>query len=318
MTTGLRLPRRQDAHRRARRFPQLIDMWDEAGHFLRRSETSRGYLLLLPMLLFVGLALIIPSVIIVLMSFWTQEGAGFDRSFTMTNYVQLVQNPGIHAVLFKSLAVAAVVAFLTVILSFPAAYFVAFCVKKNKIVWLIFITLPFWTSYLFRIFAWKIILGHGGVLNSGLMSIGIIDHPLEFMLYNTNAVVITLAHAWAAFAILPIYVSLEKIDRTLLEAAADLGEGPLMRFLRITLPLSMPGVVAAILIVFIPTVGDYATPQLVGGPTGTMIGMVIQSFFGRSFDWPMGAALAVLSLLATAIAVCAFLWLTRVLTRKVA
>ena len=127
-------------------------------------------------------------------------------------------------------------------------------------------TLPFWTSYLLRVFSWKIILGFNGVINSGLKSVGLIEQPMEFLLYSPSAVVITLTHAWAAFAVLPLYVSLEKIDRSLLEAATDLGEGPVGRFMRVTLPLSLPGIIAAILIIFIPTVGDYITPALLGGP----------------------------------------------------
>ena len=118
---------------------------------------------------------------------------------------------------------------------------------ERKALWLFLITIPFWTSYLLRVFAWKIILGYNGVVNSSLMELGILAQPMEFLLYNVNAVVITLAHAWAPFAILPIFVSLEKIDRSLLEAATDLGDGPIRRFLRVTLPLSLPGVVAAAL-----------------------------------------------------------------------
>src|SRR5690606_25564215 len=137
------------------------------------------------------------------------------------------------------------------------------------------------------------ILGYQGVLNSGLMGLGIIGEPSSALLYNTTAVVITLAHAWAAFAILPIYVSLEKIDRSLLEAARDLGDGPLRSFLRVTLPLSLPGVTAALLIVMIPTVGDYVTPRLVGGTDGLMIANAIQVQFGRAANWPLGAALSV-------------------------
>jgi spermidine/putrescine transport system permease protein len=174
--------------------------------------------------------------------------------------------------------------------------------------WIILITVPFWTSYLLRVFAWKVILGFNGVVNSGLMSMGLIKEPLEFILYNPTAVIITLAHAWLAFAILPIYVSLEKIDRTLLEAATDLGDGPVERFLRITLPLSLPGVIAASLLVFIPTVGDYVTPTLVGGTSGIMIGNVIQSLFGKANNWPLGAAVSIVMMLAVTLIICLFLW----------
>jgi len=142
--------------------------------------------------------------------------------------------------------------------------------------------------------------------------------PLGFLLYNPIAVVITLAHAWAAFAILPIYVSLAKIDRSLLEAATDLGDGPLARFLRVTLPLSMPGVIAASLLVFIPTVGDYVTPKLVGGTTGLMIGNIIQIMFGPANNWPSGAAMAVSSMITIGLSVIVIVWFARKMTRRVA
>ena len=125
------------------------------------------------------------------------------------------------------------------------------------------------------------------------MGLGIIEEPLTFILYNANAVVITLAHAWAPFAILPIFVSLSKIDKSLLEAARDLGDSAVRRFLRVTLPLSMPGVIAATLIVFIPTIGDYVTPRLLGGTNGLMIGNMIQIQFGKANNAPLGSALAV-------------------------
>ena len=141
--------------------------------------------------------------------------------------------------------------------------------------------------------SWKVILGYNGVLNSGLMGLGIIDEPSTALLYNTSAVVITLTHAWAAFAVLPIFVSLEKIDRTLIEAATDLGDGPVRRFVRVVLPLSAPGIVSAILIVMIPTVGDFVTPRLVGGKDGVMIANAIQAQFGKASNWPLGAALSV-------------------------
>ena len=136
---------------------------------------------------------------------------------------------------------------------------------------------------------------------------GLLDEPLQFLLYNPTAVVLTLAHAWAAFAILPIYVSLEKIDRSLLEAATDLGDTPTERFWRVTWPLSLPGMVAAGLLVFIPTVGDYVTPKLVGGTTGIMIGNIVQSQFGKANNWPMGAALSVISMVLITILVVTFI-----------
>ncbi len=141
-----------------------------------------------------------------------------------------------------------------------------------------------------------------------MKSLGIIDAPLEFLLYNPVAVMITLAHAWIAFTVLPIYVSLEKIDRSLLEAATDLGDSRWKRFWRITLPLSAPGTIAAALLVFIPTVGDYVTPTLVGGPGGTMIGTLMQELFLRQDNAPLGAALAIVMMPIIAALVALFLW----------
>jgi spermidine/putrescine transport system permease protein len=143
------------------------------------------------------------------------------------------------------------------------------------------------------------------------MSLGIIDEPLTFILYNVNAVIITLAHAYAPFAIMPIFVALEKIDRSLLEASQDLGESKLLTFWRVTLPLAMPGVVAAVLIVFIPTIGDYVTPQLVGGPEGRMIANVIQLQYLRLDNYPLGSALAVSAMLIVTAVSLVFLYFNR-------
>jgi spermidine/putrescine transport system permease protein len=210
--------------------------------------------------------------------------------------------------LVKSLAMSLAATVAVILLSYPMAYFLAFRVKKNKALWLVLLTIPFWTSYLLRVFSWKIVLGFNGAINSGLKALGIISEPLSFLLYNPMAVTITLAHAWIAFTVLPIYVSLEKIDRSLLEAATDLGDSKWQRFWRITLPLSAPGTVGAALLVFIPTVGDYVTPTLVGGPGGTMIGNLIQELFLRQNNSPLGAAVAIAMMLIIAALVALFLW----------
>ena len=283
-----------------------------------RSEPLRGYSLLSPTMVLMLIALAAPLVMLITMSFWTQDYLDFNKGFYLDNYEKFFEKKLYWSLLLESMRISATVTLVTVLLAYPMAYFIAFRVQRNKLVWLILITVPFWTSYLLRVFAWKVVLGYNGVINSGLMTLGLIEAPLEFLLYNQTSVVITLAHAWAAFAILPIYVSLEKIDRSLLEAAQDLGEGPFMTFLRVTLPLSIPGVVAASLLVYIPTVGDYVTPTLVGGPRGIMIGNVIQSQFGKALNWPMGAALSVMAMLAVTVAVCLFVWLTNHFKKNVA
>jgi spermidine/putrescine transport system permease protein len=291
---------------------------------LQRLEWVRGYLLMTPTILLMVALLLAPLVQLFLRSFWSQHGFELDPTFTLKNYWALIapsdevtwwsgipfplQNPAYAIVVVKSLALSFAATVAVILIAYPMAYFLAFRVVRHKMLWLIIITIPFWTSYLLRVFAWKIILGYNGVINSFLIWAGIIDKPLEFLLYNPLAVVITLAHAWVAYAILPIYVSLEKIDRSLLEAATDLGDRPWQRFLHVTLPLSLPGVIASTLMVFIPTVGDYVTPSLVGGPTGVMVGNTIQSLFGQRNDGPLGAALSTVVMLIVTLIVCLFLW----------
>ncbi|MSP82650.1 MAG: ABC transporter permease [Alphaproteobacteria bacterium] len=283
--------------------------------FFLKHEWARGYTLLSPTLGVMIIAMCVPVFMLTAHSFWTQNYLTIDKTFTFANYVQFWEKEIYFKLLVKSIKISAIVTFTTVVLAYPMAYFMAFKVKKNKLVWLILITVPFWTSFLLRVFAWKIILGFNGVINSGLISLGLIQEPLEFLLYNPTAVIITLAHAWAAFVILPIYVSLEKIDRSLLEAATDLGDGPVSRFLRVTLPLSMPGVIAACLFVFIPTVGDYVTPKLVGGTEGIMIGNIIQSQFGKANNWPLGSALSIYMVFGITLCVLGFLLVARLITK---
>ncbi len=259
-----------------------------------RSADGRGLTLIGPPFLYAILLLAAPLSAVAAFSFWTQDYLVLDRTFTIANYREVWTEPVYRVLMLRSLSVSAIVTIVTVVLAFPIAYFVSFHVEPSrKGVWILLITIPFWTSYLMRIFLWKVILGFNGVVNGSLMGLGIIEQPLDFILYNVNAVIITLSHAWAPFAILPIFVALEKIDRSLLEAATDLGDGPLQRFMSITLPLAFPGVFAAALIVFIPTVGDYVTPRLVGGPGGLMISNMIELQFKKANDPPLGAALAI-------------------------
>ncbi len=282
-----------------------------------RSESARGYALLSPALVVVVLGLLFPMLILTTMSFWKQEYVDLVRTFTTENYAAFFDKRIYSLILYRSIRISALVTLVTIVLAYPLAYYIAFHVTKNKMMWIVLVTIPFWTSYLLRVFAWKVILGYNGVVNSGLISLGIISEPLEFLLYNPTAVVITLAHAWAAVAILPIYVSLEKIDRSLIEASRDLGESAFMTFVRVTLPLSLPGVIAASLLVFIPTVGDYVTPALVGGTRGIMMGNIIQSMFGKALNWPLGAALSIISMLTVTLAVCVLLGATRWYRKRV-
>ncbi|MGF6782011.1 ABC transporter permease [Paraburkholderia sp. GAS334] len=218
------------------------------------------------------------------------------HGITVENFRQLVADPLYATVLGKSLMISALVTLATVILAYPMAYFISLASPAWRGRLLFIVTLPFWTSYLLRVFSWKIILGYNGILNSGLVGLGFIKEPLAFLLYTPTAMVITLAHAYAAFAVLPIYVCLSSINRNLVEAARDLGANGPQLFLRVILPLSFPGIAAASAVVFIPTLGDYVTPILVGGPAGTMIGNLIQAQFGKADNWPLGAALALFTM----------------------
>ena len=258
-------------------------------------NSGGGYGLLSPTLVVMGLALAAPLGLMTITSLKSQQGLGFGEGWTLAQYGAVLDQASYRALFFRSVLISGAVTITTVCLAYPMAYFVAFHARR-KFIWLVALTIPFWTSYLLRVFAWKIILGFDGVINSGLMRLHLISQPLDFLLYNPFAVVVTLAHAWAAFAILPIYVSLEKIDRSLLEAASDLGDGALRRFLRITLPLSLPGVIGAAILIFVPTTGDYVTPALVGGTEGTMIASVIQAQFNGAGNWPLGAALSLVSM----------------------
>jgi spermidine/putrescine transport system permease protein len=279
---------------------------------LTETDNARGLLLIAPPFVYALLLLALPLGAIFLFSFWTQDFLTIDTSFTLDNYREAFREPIYMALIQRSLLISATVTLVTVCLAFPIAYFVSFHVEPSrKSLWLLLITIPFWTSYLIRVFLWKVILGYNGVVNSGLLGLGVIDEPLTFILYNANAVVITLAHAFAPFAILPIFVALEKIDRSLLEASQDLGESKFSTFFRVTLPLAMPGVVAAVLIVFIPTIGDYVTPVLVGGPDGRMISNMIQTQFLRLNNAPLGATLAVISMVCVTAISLVFVFLNR-------
>lgn len=279
---------------------------------LRRSEASDGLTLIATPGIYAALLLAAPLGLLFIYSFLTDGYLTIIWDFTFQNYIDAWSDPQVRQLMLRSLWVAMSVTAATVLLAFPVAYFVSFHLRpERKSLWLFLITIPFWTSYLIRVFLWKVILDFGGVLNSVLLGIGLISEPITWWMNSPAAVVITLAHAYAPFAILPIFVALEKIDRSLLEAGRDLGETALMTFWRVTLPLAMPGVVAAVLIVFIPTIGDYVTPQLVGGSEGRMVANLIYLQYMRLDNYPAGSALAVSAMLMVTAISLLFIWLNR-------
>jgi spermidine/putrescine transport system permease protein len=271
------------------------------------SEARTGLKLISPTAVYVILLLAVPLATVLIYSVMTGGRGNVSFPLTFENYSELWSKTVYAYILFKSLMVALVVTAITVILAYPVAYFVSFHVKpERKSLWLFLITIPFWTSYIIRVSLWFVILGYGGILDSTLTSIGL--PPLNVASYSILSIIIVLAHAYAPFAVLPIFVSLEKVDRSLLEAGQDLGESRWVTFLRVTLPLSMPGVIAAALIVFIPTVGDYVTPELVGDGKEPMIANLIETQLLKLQNFPQGSAFAVVSMLMVGIVSVAFVF----------
>ena len=215
--------------------------------------------------------------------------------FTLSAWHELIHG-GVYLSLFwKSVQMSLIVSVLVVVVAYPLAYFLALSGTPRKYVLLLVLIAPFMTSYLLRVLAWKVILGDQGVVNTFLVWTGIrsAGHPLAFLLYSRFCVMLVLGYVWLPFVALPIFVTLEALDVRLLEAASDLGASRLQAFRRITLPLSAPGIVAAFLFVFIPTVGEFVTPSLVGGTSGYMYGNQIHDLFSTGFpDWQTGATLA--------------------------
>ena len=216
---------------------------------------------------------------------------------TLNHYQSILAGEVYLPLLWVSVKVAFGVALLATLLAYPLAYYLVFHAGKRASLLLTLAILPFWTSYLLRIIAWKTILGSNGMINNLLIYVGMVDEPVHILLYSRPAVVVTLVYVWLPFVALPIYAALQRINPSLLEAAAILGAAPWRSFFRVTLPLSLPGVIAGFFMVFIPTVGEYITPALVGGSRGTLYGNIIELYFGDGVNWPLGSAMSIIMLI---------------------
>jgi spermidine/putrescine transport system permease protein len=207
---------------------------------------------------------------------------------------------------FKSVSMAMTTSVFAVLIAFPVAYYLACCVERSRYTWLLVVIVPFFTSFFLRLLAWKVILGDEGLINSALFTLGLRadGQPLSFLIYSQFTVIVVLMYAWVPFVCLPMFIALENVDRRLHEAAADLGSSRLYAFRRITLPLATPGIVAGFLFVFIPSIGEFVTPLLVGGTKGYMYGNSISDLFVASIDWQTGSVLA-LFLLAVVLVIAA-------------
>src|SRR6476469_673753 len=238
---------------------------------------------------------LVPIAIVAAYSFDVYSLFPGKHGFTLAAWRDFVHSSVYLALFWKSVKMSLIVSAIIVVLAYPLAYYLALSGTKRKYVLLLVLIAPFLTSYLLRVLAWKVLLGNEGVINTFLFWTGLRSpgHPISQLLYSRFAVMLVLGYIWLPFVALPIFVSLESLDRRLLEAASDLGASRLQAFRRITLPLSLPGVMAAFLFVCIPTLGEFVTPSLVGGPSGYMYGNQIVDLFGTGFpDWETGSVLA--------------------------
>lgn len=258
-----------------------------------------GHLVLGIPILWIVLFMLIPYAGLLTYSFWLKKYPLFVPAFQFGNYLTLIQDPQYLHVLGRTLKIAALTSLASLLLAYPFTYYLVFRLKSSTWRTILFLGViaPLWVSYLLRAYVWKTILGTEGILNSFLMSIGFISEPLSFLLYSQSAMVVTLTYIFIPFMVMPIYAALEKIPHNLTEASADLGMGAWSTFFKVTLPLSLPGVVAGFTMTFCLSFGDFIAPFLVGGPDGQMVANVIASQFGAALNWPLGSALAVVMLL---------------------
>ncbi|MDQ3006595.1 MAG: ABC transporter permease [Chloroflexota bacterium] len=299
--------------------------------FFRNKKGFQLFGLLGPGALWILLFFNLPILIVLFISFVERGRAGSIRLppvYTLDNYSQLFNacssefagpacDPFLYLGIFgHSVRIGLVVTLWCILLGYPLSYFIS----KQKQAWrdalMILVIIPFWTNFLVRTYALKQVLATEGLLNSFLMNLGLISQPLD-LLFNEFAVVVGLVYGYLPFAILPMYASIEKFDHTLMEAAADLGASPARSFLRIMLPLTMPGVVAALVLVFVPVVGAFITPDIMGGGKIEMIGTLINRQFGVSRNWPFGSAMSLMLMLLVLIGVIAYFRSSTEETRRV-
>jgi spermidine/putrescine transport system permease protein len=259
---------------------------------------SRFASLIGPPSLYLFLLFLLPMGVMFIYSFRAGISGAAHDTFTLANYQQFITNTHFLRLLWRSALIAFTIAIVSAILAYPLAYYLIFRAGANRVMLMTLLIIPTWTSYLLRIFSWKLILGSSGVLNSLLLAAGLIEKASPILIYSRGAVIVTLVYVWVPFVALPIFAALERIDKNLLEAAADLGCKPWQAFLRVTLPLSLPGILAGFFFALIPTLGEFVTPLLVGGASGSMYGNLVQDQFMRALNWPMGSVMSLAMLAA--------------------
>ena len=237
--------------------------------------------------------ILVPLTIFLGYSFFSVDHGEINYTLTIANYVRFFTDPVFLPVFWNTCVLCLSVAVLCIALGYPAAYFLTLLRGRWRYVMLMLLMVPLLMSYVIKIYAIRSILGQNGVLNTMLVGLGILDQPSTLFVFNMNAILLSLTLLLIPFAILPIFLTLERIPQVLLHASDDLGASGLQTFLRITLPLSVPGIASAASFVFVLAIGDFLTPQMVGGVNGFTFGRVLYSQFGTAFNWPFGAALSV-------------------------
>ena len=232
-----------------------------------------------------------PIFVFLVYSFWRIEGFEIIREWTLENYVHVIENRVYTQLIIRSIGIGMLTGIVTVVLSYPVAYAMVFRMKEGREAILLLMILSLFSSYLVRVYAWKTILGGNGVINNLLLSLGFVKEPLSWLIYSKYAVIVPLTSVFLPITVLPLYSSLMNIPYSLIEASRDLGAGPAQTFRKVTLPLSMPGVIAGFIFTFVLTAGDYVTPAMLGGNNGQMIGNSITSQFGVASNWPLGSAI---------------------------
>lgn len=250
-----------------------------------------------PAVLVVVAGFLLPLLVLVVYSLWPTENGQIVREWTLSNYERIFTSDAYWTSLLRSFAFVGCASLLTVVLAFPFAYFVATKVKPSRrLLWILVATIPFWTSYLIRVFAWLGLLGDEGVINQALESIGLISEPLGILAPGRPAVVITFVYLLFPLTFLTTYIAIERMNPALLSAAADLGARPWQGLVRVTLPLAKSGLIGGFVFAFIAMMGDYVTPELIGGTDGTLYSNLIVNQFGSSVQWGFGASLALVLL----------------------
>lgn len=238
-------------------------------------------------------AVLAPLAIFLVYSFYSVDQGQIVHTPTVANYVRFFTDPIFLPVFWNTIGLCLTVAAISILLAYPAAYFLTTLRGRWRYALLMLLMVPLLMSYVIKIYAIRSILGLNGFLNKALVGLDIIAEPSTLFVFNMNAILLTLTLLLIPFAILPIFLALERIPQVLLRASDDLGATSLQTFLRITLPLSLPGVASAASFVFVLAIGDFLTPQMVGGVSGFTFGRILYSQFGTAFNWPFGAALSV-------------------------